>query len=422
MSAHLSSQEQSLLISRKLEQGLAPRQLADVFAHLDECAACRMALGELRNRVMQLSDTIEWKPTHLEFEQLAGYVANKLDEVEREIADNHLATCDFCIHEVQELTVFQRDLAAASASAGSSTNISWWILAKQHWAALTFKQVWTPALALCVLVLLIVLGGKWWQRRAIETSIAQQTIPITSPTFGATMPSSAEPAQTASTASENLLALSDNGQKILLGKDGRLTMDMALPPAYQSILATTLSQQRLALAPVLKSLAQPARTLKSSEPDTSSFAVLAPLGTVLLSDRPSFRWQAVAGATGYTVAVFDEDFNLVQTSATVTQTQWRATQPLPRGRVLLWQVTAQVGGKQLTAPVAPAPEARFQILAPKPVAELLRAQREFPQSHLLLGTLYAQAGLIEEARREFQALQAENPQSTVIKKLLQQLR
>jgi hypothetical protein len=421
MSAHLSIQEQSFLISRKLEQGLPPRQLTQVFAHLAECAACQEALNRLRNRVMQLNDTIEWTPTHLEFEQLAGYVANNLDEVEREIADNHLAACEFCAQEVQELNLLQRDLSVTWAAPHPQPKSAWRARARQTWSASSFQRIWAPALALSALVLLTVVGV-WWQRRAVETSVAQQPIPAPSQASEATSSNNVRPVPSTAEAAESLLALTDNGQAISLSKDGNLTTALALPPAYREILATTLSQQRLVLPPALKLLAQPSRTLKGPEPGSPSFSVLAPIGVVLRSDRPLFRWRSVAGAASYTVAVFDEDFNAIQNSGSLTQMQWRAAQPLPRGRILLWQVTANVGDKQITAPAAPAPEARFQILAAKPAAELQRAQREFPNSHLLLGTLYAQAGLTEEAAREFQALQAENPQSTVIKKLLQQLR
>lgn len=424
MSAHLSTQEQSFLISRKLEQGALSRQLTEVFAHLAECTACREALNRLRNHMMQLSNTIEWTPTHLEFEQLAGYVANKLDEVEREIADNHLAACDFCAQEVQELKLLQRDLSVPLVAPYPQPKNTWWTRARQSWSAGSFQRMWAPALALSTLILLTVVGV-WWQRRNGETSVAQQSSSAPSQVSGPTTSGDAKPVPPTALiveAPESLLALNDNGQTIGLDKDGRLTAALALPPVHREMLAATLSQQRLALPPALKLLAQTARTLKGNEPGSPSFSVLAPIGVVLRSDRPLFRWQAVAGASNYTVAVFDEDFNAVQNSGSLTQTQWHAAQPLPRGRILLWQVTAHVGDKQITAPAAPAPEARFQILAAKSAAELQRAQREFPNSHLLLGTLYAQAGLIEEAAREFQALQAENPQSTVIKKLLQQLR
>jgi hypothetical protein len=422
MSAHLSTPEQTYLISRKLEQGLPTRQLTELFAHLAKCTACRDAVNELRNNVMQLSDTIEWTPAHLEFEQLAGYVVNNLNEIEREIADNHLSICDFCAHEVQVLTQLQRELPVIAAPVYPQPKTVWWMFSKQNWSAVLFKSVWTPVWALSIVVLLTALGGWWWQRRTMETTTALQPIVIPSPVSGAATPHNIKSEQTTTKLTESLLALNDNGQTVVLGKDGRITTSLALPPAYQVILATTLAQQRLSLPPVLKTLSQPSRQLKGGESGASSFSVLAPVGAVLQTARPVFRWEAVAGASGYTVAIFDQNFNRIQESGTLVLTQWRAAQPLPRGRVLLWQVTARIDDKHISAPSAPAPEARFQILAAKPAAELQRARREYPKSHLLLGTLCAQAGLIEEAMREFQALQAENPQSPIVKKLLHQLR
>lgn len=422
MSAHLSAQEQTDLISRKLEQGPLSRQLAEVFAHLAECATCRGALNESRNHAMHLSDTIEWTPAHLEFEQLAGYVANKLDVVEREIADNHLAACDFCAQEVQELTALHHDLSRASVSARPQPRAGWWSRFKLNWPVLAFDRVLTPVLAVGVLFLLTVLGSWWWRRNVAEMSLAQHQKATPSQTTNPPTISNEPSYLPADKPAEKLLALSDYGQTITLNQAGSLHTAMALPAEYQDMLATTLSQQRLKLPPVLHSLNQSARTLKGRETATPAFSVLSPVGVVLATDRPVFRWQSMAGATGYTVAIFDQDFNPVQHSGMLTQTNWRATRPLPRGRLLLWQVTAQVGATQISAPAAPVPEARFQVLTQQQANELARVQRQSAKSHLLLGTLYAQAGLVEAATREFQALQKENPQAPAVKKFLQQLR
>lgn len=423
MSAHLSQQEQTFLISRVLEQGPPARQLVEVFVHLAECGACRETVNELRNRNMQLSDILEWTPAHLEFQQLAGYVAGQLDEIEREIAANHLAVCDFCTHEIQALTLLQRELVNTNASNPQPVSLTWWTHLKASWQnGATFKHeaLWAPALVLTTVVLLTALGAWWWKRMPIETANIRPEMPVSPPTL--VTPDHTVPAQPLTNDTGSLLAINDHGQQIALRQDGGLISTLTLPVAYQEMLIATLTHQRLALPPVLKSLAQSSRTLKSGEPETASFAVLAPIGVVLQTDRPLFRWQPVAGATGYVVAIFDEEFKPIQASETLMQTQWRAAQALPRGRILLWQVTAHIGDKQITAPAAPVPEARFQLVPYKQSTELQRAQREFTKSHLLLGTLYAQAGLLAEASHEFQALQAENPQSPLIKKLLQQLR
>ena len=93
------------------------------------------------------------------------------------------------------------------------------------------------------------------------------------------------------------------------------------------------------------------------------------------------------------------------------------TRSLKRGRVYSWEVTAIKEGREITSPVAPSPPARFKVLDQARLDELERARRTYAGSHLLLGVLYANIGLVEDAQREFQALAAANPNSEVAKRL-----
>ena len=121
MSAHLTPPEQSRLIARTL----APDQWQGCLAHLGACATCRATVQRLRNQTMSLNPAIEpattwateWTPAHLEYEQLAGYVTRRLEGVEREIADNHLAVCEFCSVELQELAALHHDLRTLPVNA-----------------------------------------------------------------------------------------------------------------------------------------------------------------------------------------------------------------------------------------------------------------------------------------------------------------
>jgi hypothetical protein len=54
--------------------------------------------------------------------------------------------------------------------------------------------------------------------------------------------------------------------------------------------------------------------------------------------------------------------------------------------------------------------------------ELAHAKNTSGNSHLTLGILYAQSGLLDDAEREFQALLRANPQSTLVRKLLRIVR
>jgi hypothetical protein len=83
-------------------------------------------------------------------------------------------------------------------------------------------------------------------------------------------------------------------------------------------------------------------------------------------------------------------------------------------------VTATLdGGQAAVAPVPPSPPARFRILEPARRADLERDRAASAGSHLVLGVVFAQAGLLDDAERELRALARENPQSDLARRLLQ---
>jgi hypothetical protein len=79
-------------------------------------------------------------------------------------------------------------------------------------------------------------------------------------------------------------------------------------------------------------------------------------------------------------------------------------------------------GRELKAPRAPAPQAKFRILDAARANELAQARRAYASWRLILGAPYAQAGLHYEAEREFRALQVNNPNSELVQRLLKQVR
>jgi Tfp pilus assembly protein PilF len=54
--------------------------------------------------------------------------------------------------------------------------------------------------------------------------------------------------------------------------------------------------------------------------------------------------------------------------------------------------------------------------------ELAKAKNAGADSHLTLGVLYAQAGLLDDAEHELRALLRANPQSALAQKLLRSVR
>lgn len=125
------------------------------------------------------------------------------------------------------------------------------------------------------------------------------------------------------------------------------------------------------------------------------------------------------GATAYVVEVYDPQFKLVASSPQLNDLSWTTT--LERGNVYSWQVKAIKEGEEVTAPRPPAPQAKFRVLDQAKANEIARAKRSFGTSHLTLGLLYADAGLLSDAEREFRLLRNANPNSELARNLLRQV-
>ncbi len=139
------------------------------------------------------------------------------------------------------------------------------------------------------------------------------------------------------------------------------------------------------------------------------------------SYQPTFHWQALEGAQSYTVSVTDADLNEVATSPPLSTTQWQISNPLKPGGIYSWQVTALKDGVKITSPVLPAPQAKFKVIDRSTAEMLQQTQRTYPDSHLTLAVLYAEAGLVDEAERELRVLVRDNPGAGIVQKLLRQV-
>jgi hypothetical protein len=71
---------------------------------------------------------------------------------------------------------------------------------------------------------------------------------------------------------------------------------------------------------------------------------------------------------------------------------------LPRGVPLLWQVEVRTAsGSKRVLPSPPDPPAIFRVLDASSLREIEEARRLQPRNDLLLGVLYARAGLKDRA-------------------------
>jgi hypothetical protein len=187
------------------------------------------------------------------------------------------------------------------------------------------------------------------------------------------------------------------------------------------MLERALTNQEVERSPLLAGLTQQGSAPRGDDGSRrGAFSVIEPVGVVILSDRPTFRWSPLDGATGYVVEVYDQRFDLVTTSPQVIDTSWAAPQSLKRGEIYYWQVKAVKDGREFKSPRPPLPQAKFRVLDDSKATELAQARRAYGSSHLTLGLLNAQAGLLAEAELEFRALLKANPDSALAHRLLRQ--
>jgi hypothetical protein len=118
------------------------------------------------------------------------------------------------------------------------------------------------------------------------------------------------------------------------------------------------------------------------------------------------------------VAVFDADFNEVATSSSLRSTQWQPGKPLSRGKVYIWTVMATVGGESVTAPKAPAPEARFRVASVDDAAAVSSLAAE---SDLAFALAAWKLGMTDDARAAVALLRESNPSSAELARVAERM-
>jgi hypothetical protein len=441
-------------VERYQRRVMSPAELLETGEHLIECEVCSRQLRRKRQTDSAFAflradfEAHASAPSeHLQYEQIAGFADGTLDETEHEIVISHLDFCSACREDIRHLSQFKASLAAPTELGRTSATPPTW---RERMAALWRSPVgWSPlrlagmtAFALLLVAAAAVAWFTWKQISSPRTDMARSgaTPPVLEPTRSpaesstveseklqgdANTVGSDEPAQphpTPEATPEILLALDDGGRRITLDKQGQVKGLEALSPSDQRAVKEALTSQRVDRSPALAELRGRAETFLGESGEGSAFALSGPVGVVVATDRPTFRWRALGGASSYVVTVYDSGLNELAASPPLSGTQWKASSALSRGGVYIWQVTATKDEQKIVSPVAPAPEAKFKVLGHAELAELERARRKHPNSHLLLGTLYARAGLLDDAAREFQALLKANPSSAVARKLLRSVK
>lgn len=457
MRKHLTDSE----LERYRERTLPPQALLAANAHLYDCEACHGRYGGDANLeaafafLQNIGEPAE-EETHLPFEQLAAYVDDALVGEERRAAATHLEQCAVCAAEVRELRPLRNLIAPAPAIA--APEIATTAPFNRPTLFEKLRAAWrTPAYRIPALVagavLLVVLSG-WFLIRSPRTDGAgpQAQVPPTpqehaqdkqvtenvSPGGNASVDKSASPIEKASddkNAAPPLSAPTPSGEAapILLSvmdADARVTVDAggrvggldALAPAQRRLLGRMLTTARVETPRMSWDSRAGRDVLMGGASDGASFSLLSPVSRIVRDVRPTLRWTPLEGVESYVVTVRDSHGVTVAMSGPLSSVEWSVPQPLRRGVAYSWKVLAVKNGEEIVSPPPTAADARFKVLEETRAEELNSAERLRPRSRLLLGALYARAGLLDEAEREFQQLVEENPRSRVARELLRDVK
>jgi anti-sigma factor RsiW len=397
VTAHLTD----AVIRQYVSGKLGSSDLLAVDDHLAECQACRdraALLGSVGQRLEAASGALLPVDSHLSDEEVQRYVGGELTAEDRSRIDAHLEACNVCAAQIDDLWAFVSaqpgaesanvaTRAAHAADPARATHVAQVTHKKRATRATDTAWLWFAAAA--AVLLAVTASAIVWQQATDEPDTIAAIPGFT-----------------------------------------------ALPVDRQTHVRAAIEAGVAQPPPIVTELAGGRDVLMGSAPVRQPFELIAPVATTVVSDRPSLSWHALdrgatpsgpqapaidgnaAPNTTYTVTIVDDRLQPIATSPPLTAPRWDVQQPLARGRTYAWQVAAHRGNDAVVVPSAPAPPAKFAVLDAETEGFLRRMEADYPTSHLLLGMLYLEAGVLADARRHFAAVPASDPNIAIAQRSL----
>jgi hypothetical protein len=338
----------------------------------------------LRPNLSVQSGDVEGSIRHLVHEDLEAYASGQLPAARLDHCQAHLDSCEACRAELEDLRTLKSELSSFTRTEPNRHEQG----RRKRRRKLTLPLVASVATTLAV----VVAAALWWEHQSPwpkKTSAAVSVARLSAPP-------TATHAPTATPTPSAPLTVSTPA------RDTRLADEIAaLPDDMRSAVSATIQHGKLPPpTDASRSRSGASAFPGAPEPDTG-FALLRPFGEAISETRPEFSWQPLAGAIRYSVVIVDAGLHPVQRSPRLRKTVWRPGRPLRRGRTYLWQVTATLRGHSKVVASAPSPSgAVLRIIPLKLADEMARFRQTHQEAHLVLGALYAQAGMLAESAAE----------------------
>jgi len=382
MAGHLTPDQ----FDRYGKRALSPAELIAADEHLAACEPCRQQAIDPQKVEAEfaflrhgLDTESKLEPAHIEYEQLEAYADNEMDGADREIVESHVEFCKMCGDELRDLQEFSASLQTREAALPGylepltiHSSASDQALSKTRSGSI--ERFWEGV-------------SHFWRYPGYSAAVASAVAIVFA---------------------------------VILFLPSREHVSNT-PGALLQSTPSSADQQELQTPAELAALIGKTETLLGSATEGLPLKLSAPVGTFVEDVQPTFRWQPLAGASSYKIAVFDAALNQVANSPALSGTEWKSSVQLERGKIYLWQVTATRNGEKVVAPAPPAPEARFEVLDLSQANALEQLRHEQPNGHLALGRAYANSGVLDEAEREFRLVSSSDADYALAQKFIHDL-
>jgi anti-sigma factor RsiW len=430
---HLSTQLQHRFLARLL----SPEETLDVIKHLRECDACREKLSALRSiKPGSVADTIlPEKPAedHPSADSLGAYLDNDLSHPDKADLEAHLRTCELCQRALDDLKSFREELLQSPAQEYAP-------VAKASRSPDTFPPPSRPQdYGATSSGRRLFSQGKqrfldWFNQPLVYTPVAAVAALVV--VFGIVAVRSPE---TLGIGGDGRVTINDGGHRIVIGPKGITDPPAGLPgevlTALNNVVAPILKDEPPALSPKLNdnlvALKRAPLMLLGQPSGTVPFQVLSPIRTLVESARPTFKWTAASGASGYVVHVIADDRSQeeVATSPVIIPTtnapvcQWVVAESmaLSPGKRYRWYVSATIRDQDVDAPGIDQAQAKFAELSEQDLTNLNALRKSAQDDRLIDGLLNLNACLLDAAQSDFEILLADPRQSANAKAFLKEM-
>ena len=136
--------------------------------------------------------------------------------------------------------------------------------------------------------------------------------------------------------------------------------------------------------------------------------VLRPVSEAVEETQPVLYWSAAFGEPPYAVSITDEHGQVIARAQGIQNTSWMVLTPLRRGAEYTWQVSVMGANEQ----------ASFRVLDDGQVMLWRAIEAAHKDSHLVIGLVAQQLGMLAVAEREYTALTKADPDSNTAALLL----